>query len=95
MVSGLNHLLGRVKRSDLVQSGRDIPRCCGRANTGPGVIHHDNITLWDIPKTLIWAHLGLWKPPEACRGQTKQTMVGIEVKYGILEQVGSVQHVQK
>ena len=23
MVSGLNHLLGRVKRSDLVQSGRD------------------------------------------------------------------------
>ena len=23
MISGLNHLLGRVKRSDLVQSGRD------------------------------------------------------------------------
>ena len=23
MVSGLNHLLGRVKRSDLVQNGRD------------------------------------------------------------------------
>ena len=23
MVSGLNHVLGRVKRSDLVQSGRD------------------------------------------------------------------------
>ena len=25
MVSGLNHLLGRVKTSDLVQSGRDTP----------------------------------------------------------------------
>ena len=46
MVSGLNHLLGRVKRSDLVQSGRDTsPDVVGGANTGPKVINHDNITL--------------------------------------------------
>ena len=46
----------------------------------------------EIPKILIWAHLELL---EACRGQTKQTMVGIKVVYGILEQVGSFQQAQK
>ena len=49
----------------------------------------------DIPKTVIWAHLGLWGPLEAIRGQTRQTMVGIKVVYGILEQVGSVQRAWK
>ena len=48
------------------------------------MINHD-ISLWDIPKTLIWAF----------GGQTKQTMAGIEVVYDILEQVGSVQQAQK
>ena len=61
MVSGLNHLLGRVKRSDLVQCGRDTPppRCFGRANTGPKVINHDNITLGRPENT----QLGIWRPP--------------------------------
>ena len=30
----------------------------------------------------MWAHLGLLGPPEASRGQTKQTVVGIKVIYG-------------
>ena len=44
------------------------------------------------PETLIWAHLGLL---EASKGQTTQTLVGIKVVYGILEQVGSLQQAQK
>ena len=32
------------------------------------------MSLWDIPKTLIWAHLGLWRPLEASRGQPKQKL---------------------
>ena len=32
--------------------------------TGPEVIDYDNIT-GDIPKTVIWADLGLWRPVEA------------------------------
>ena len=50
----------------------------------PEVIHHDDIAL-SISKTLVWAHLGL-----SSTGQTKQTMVGSKVVYGMLEQVGSV-----
>ena len=42
MVSGLNHLLGRVKSPEWVGH---LPRWCGRAETGPGVIHHANIAL--------------------------------------------------
>ena len=69
MVSGLNHLLARVKRSDLVQSGRDtFPDVVGRANTGLIVINHNDITLGTSQKYsfgLIWTHLGLWRPLEA------------------------------
>ena len=54
--------------------------------------YNDNITLESIQKILIWAHLGLL---EASRGQTKQTLLGIKVMYGILEQVGNVQQAQK
>ena len=50
------------------------------------------ILLSKYPEALIWAHLGLL---EASRGQIKQTMVGIKVVYGILEQVGSLQQAQK
>ena len=57
----------------------------------PEVINHDNITLGHPENT----HLGAFGPLETSRGQTKQTMVGIEVVYGILEQVRSVQHAQK
>ena len=46
----------------------------------------------NVLKTLIRGHFG---PLGACGGQTKQTMVGIEVVYGILEQIGIVQQAQK
>ena len=62
---------------------------------GPGVISHDNITLGTSRKRSFWTHLGLFGPLEVSRGQTKQTMGGIEVVYGILEQVESVQQAQK
>ena len=68
MGSGLNHLLGRVKRSDLVQSGRDTsPDVVGGLTWGHKVINHDNITLGTSRKYsfgLIWTHLGLWRPLE-------------------------------
>ena len=60
-----------------------------------GVISHDNITLGTSRKHSFWTHLGLLGPLEVSRGQTKQTMGGIEVVYGILKQVGSVQRPQK
>ena len=41
----------------------------------------------DIPKTVIWAQLGLWGPLEAIRGQTRQTIVRIKVVYYTLGQV--------
>ena len=44
---------------------------------------------------LTTEHLGSFGPLEASRGQTRQTMVGIKVVYGKLEQVGSVQRAQK
>ena len=47
------------------------------------------------PKILLWADLGLFGPLKASGGQTKQTMVGIQVVYGIWEQVGSVQRDKK
>ena len=82
------------RKSEEVRLGPEwaghLPRCCARANTGPRVINHDNITLRPSLKHsfgLIW---GLWGPLEASRGQTKKTMVGIKVVYAILEQVGSV-----
>ena len=88
MVSDLNHLLGRDKTSDLVQNGRD---------TSPDVV--GGLTLaYECSIAVIsrWGHpentrLGSFGPLEASRGQTKQIMVGVEVVYGILEQVGSVQ----
>ena len=41
------------------------PRCCGKANTGPRVMYHDNITLGTSQKHsygLIWASEGLSRP---------------------------------
>ena len=65
MVSGLNHLLGRVMRSDLVQSGRDTsPDVVAGLARAPKVINHDNITLGTSENThlgssgLIWASGG-------------------------------------
>ena len=72
-----------------------LPRYCGRAHTGPGAIYNGNITLGTSRKHSFGAHLGSFGPLEASRGQTKQTMVGIKVVYGKLEQVGSVQRARK
>ena len=51
MVSGLDHLLGRVERSDLVQSGWDA---------SPDVVEGQSRQYHsrDVLKTLIWAHFG-------------------------------------
>ena len=74
--SDLNQLPGRVKRSDLVQSGRDTsPDVVGGLKRGPGVIYHGNITLGTSQKHSFGAHLGSFGPLEASRGQTRQTMV--------------------
>ena len=92
MVSDLNYLPGRVKRYDLVQSGRD---------TSPDVVggltrdHEQFITLGTSRKHSFGAHLGSFGPLEAIRGQTRQTMVGIKVAYDRLEKVGSVQRARK
>ena len=51
-----------------------LPRCCGRANTDPGVIHHDTIALGTSENT----HVGSFGPlggSLASRDQTKQTTV--------------------
>ena len=45
------------------------------------------ISLRDVPKTLIWAHLGLWRLLGASRAKTRQTIVGIKVVYDTLGQV--------
>ena len=95
MVSDLNHLPGRVKRSDLVQSGRDTSPDVVGGLTRAQEQYITVISLWERPENahlgLIWAHLGLWRPLEAKPDRQRQTMVGIKVVYGILEQVGSVQ----
>ena len=69
MVSGLNHLLGRVKRSDLVQSGRDTSPDVVGGLTRAQEQYITVISLWERPENthlgLIWAHLGLWRPLEA------------------------------
>ena len=92
MGSDLNQLPGRVKRSDLAQSGRDTsPDVVGGLTRAQEVIYHGNITLGTSRKHSFGAHLGSFGPLEASRGQTRQTMVGIKVVYGRLEQVGSVQ----
>ena len=57
----------------------------------PEVIHHDNIIGGHPQNTISGSSQFL----EASRGVTKQTMVGLKAAYGILEQVGSVQRVQK
>ena len=58
------------------------------------MINHDKITLGH-PENTHLGHWGLQRPLKASRGQTKQTMVGMIVEYGILELVGSVQQAQK
>ena len=55
---------------------------------------------WSITIISLWGHpentdLGSFGPLGVIGGQTKQTMVGTKVVYGILEQVGSVQRPQK
>ena len=88
VVSGLNHLLGRVETSDLVQSGRDTsPDVVGGLKWAQECLL-TIISLWERSE---YTHLGSFGPLEASGGQTKRTMVGIKVVYGILEQVGSVQ----
>ena len=62
---------------------------------GPGVIHHGNTTLGTSRKHSFGAYFGSFGPLEAIRGQTRQTMEGIKVVYGILEQVGSVPRARK
>ena len=54
------------------------------------MINHGHITWGTSPKTRFRAHLDLCGPPEASRGQTGQTSVGIKVEKGKLEQFGSV-----
>ena len=54
--------------------------------------HLTIISLWGHPEN---SDLGSCGPLKASRGQTKHTMVGIEVAYGILEQVGILQRVHK
>ena len=99
MVSDLNHLPGRLKRSDLVQSERGTSPDVVGGLTRAQELYTTVISLWERPENthlgLIWAHLGSFGPLEASRGQTKQTKVGIKVVYGILEQVGSVQRARK
>ena len=69
MVSDLNHLPGRVKRSDLVQSGRDTSPDVVGGLTRAQEQYITVISLWERPENthlgLIWAHLGLWRPLEA------------------------------
>ena len=52
------------------------------------------ISLWERPENTDVGSFGP-RSLEASRGQTKQTMVGIKVVYGKLEQVGSVQGARK
>ena len=92
MVSDLNHLQGRVQRSDLVQSGRDTSPDVVGGITRAQEQYITVISLWERPEN---THLGSFGPLEASRGQTRQTMVGIKVVYGMLEQVGSVQRSRK
>ena len=92
MVLDLNHLPGRVKRSDLVQSGRDTSPYVVGGLTRDQKQYITVIKLWERPEN---THLGSFGPLDASRGQTKQTMVGIKVVYGKLEQVGSVPRARK
>ena len=69
MVSDLNQLAGRVKRSDLVQSGWDTSPDVVEGVTRGQEQYTTVISLWGRPENthlgLIWAHLGLWRPLEA------------------------------
>ena len=83
----------------MVQSGRDTSPDVVGGLTRAQEQYITVISLWERPENthlgLIWAHFGSFGPLEASRGQTKQTMVGIKVVYGKLEQVGSVQRARK
>ena len=63
MVSDLNHLPGRVKRSDLVQSERDTSPDDVGGLTRAQESYITVISLWERPENthfgLILAHLGL------------------------------------
>ena len=55
-----------------------LPRCCGRADTGPGVIYHGNITLGTSRKHsfggsfgLIWASGGLSRQNQTDNGRNQ------------------------
>ena len=54
--------------------------------------HFTIISFWGHPEN---SDSGACWPLKASRGQTKHTMVGIQVAYGILEQVGILQRVHK
>ena len=54
--------------------------------------HFTIISLWGHPES---SDSGACWPLKASTGQTKQTMDGIEVDYGKLKQVTSVQQAQK
>ena len=96
MVSDLNRLAGRVQRSDLIQSGRDTSPDVVGGLTRAQKRYITVITLWERPEnTHLGLILGSFGPLKAIRGQTRQTLVGIKVVYGMLEQVGSVQQAQK
>ena len=55
------------------------------------MINYNNIAVEKSENT----DLGSFEPLEASSSQTKQTIEGIVVVYGILQQVGSVQRAQK
>ena len=59
MVSDLNYLPGRVKRSALVQSGRDTSPDVGGGLTRAQEQYIMVISLWERPETLIWGSFGL------------------------------------
>ena len=83
--SGLGHLVGGVTTSYLVQSGRML----WKGQEAPRSHISRQYHVRDVPKTPFRAHLGLWRPPEASGGQTRQTMVGTKVAWGMLEVFGS------
>ena len=70
-----------------------LRRCCGRANAGQGVINHNEYHSGNVPKTLIWAHLGLLGLLGPLETKPGNGMIGVKAVYGILEQV--VQRAQK
>ena len=87
--SGLSHLVGGVKTSYLVQRGQDTSPDVVKGREGPRSHISRQYHVRMSRKTPFRAHLGLWRPPEASGGQTRQTIVGTKVAWGMLEVFGS------